>query len=57
MKYILLLLISGCATPSPWVKYAQIPDGGLERFENQEVVCYSLSKNSDYATLQCKFKK
>lgn len=56
MKYILLLLLNGCATSNEWKMHSAHPGGtGMYRYENTEVVCYSLTKSDDVA-LQCKFK-
>jgi len=58
MKYLLLLALTGCSTTNAWTIYSAHPGGsGLYRYENEEVICYSLTKDLNAAALQCKFKK
>ena len=53
--FITVFLTLGCATTNHWQHYANHPGKGLYRYENEEVVCYTLGA-SDSESLQCKFK-
>lgn len=57
MKYLLVLFLFGCSTTNEWTPKSSGPGGnGLYRFENNEVVCYSMSRGETGSALQCKFK-
>lgn len=56
ISLILLFLLSGCASSQAWTSYGSPPSkSGIYRFENEEVVCYSL-KDTTSNSLQCLFK-